>query len=196
MNEFNGFPARMEFTPVPNIFLSNLLPEITDAVELKLTLHLFHLLYFKKGTIKFITFNEMENDAGLMGSIKTSASSPEETLRQALAAAVLRKTILHIAAEDGNREDIYLLNTKTNRETVEKIRNGEIHLTGLATKHITPEILTEKQPNIFTLYEENVGLLTLLIGVELCYGKNHECLNKSNFTRRKVKRQARACVFP
>ena len=36
MNEFNGFPARMEFTPVPNIFLSNVLPEITDAAELKL----------------------------------------------------------------------------------------------------------------------------------------------------------------
>jgi len=172
MNEFNGFPARMEFTPVPNIFLSNVLPEITDAAELKLTLHFFHLLYFKKGAIKFITFNEMANDAGLMGSIKTSASSPEETLRQALAAAVLRKTILHIAAEDGNREDIYLLNTEINRETVEKISNGEIHLTGIEMKRITPEILTEKQPNVFTLYEENIGLLTPMIAEELRDAEN------------------------
>jgi DnaD/phage-associated family protein len=172
MNEFNGFPARMEFTPVPNIFLSNLLPEITDAAELKLTLHLFRLLYFKKGAIKFVTFNEMVNDAGLMVSIKTSDGSPEETLRQVLAAAVQRKTILHIAAEDGNREDIYLLNTETNRETAEKISNGEIHLTGLEMKRISPEILTEKQPNVFTLYEENIGLLTPMIAEELRDAEN------------------------
>ena len=50
------FPARMEYTPVPNIFLSNLLPEITDLAELKVTLHIFRLLYFKKGFPKFITF--------------------------------------------------------------------------------------------------------------------------------------------
>jgi hypothetical protein len=47
MNDFNGFPARMEYTPVPYIFLNSLLPEITYTAELKLTLHLFRLLYFK-----------------------------------------------------------------------------------------------------------------------------------------------------
>jgi DNA replication protein len=167
MNGFDGFPSRMEYTPVPNIFLSNLLPEITDAVELKLTLHLFRLLYFKKSSPQFVTFNEMANDASLMASMKTGGGNPEETLRRALKSAVQRNTILHITADDGNPEDIYLLNTETNREAVEKIENGEIHLTGLETKRTTPEILTEKQPNIFMLYEENIGLLTPMIAEEL-----------------------------
>ena len=167
MSDFNGFPARMEYTPVPNIFLSNLLPEITDLAELKLTLHLFRLLYFKKGSPQFITFNELASDAGLMSSIKENGNNPEETLHQALESATKRKTILHIAAEDGNREDIYLLNTETNREAVEKISNGEIHLPGLETKQVSPEMITEKQPNIFTLYEENIGLLTPMIAEEL-----------------------------
>ena len=167
MNDFNGFPARMEYTPVPNVFLNNLLPGITDVAELKLTLHLFRLLYYKKGSPQFITFNEMASDAGLMSSIKENDNSPEETLHRALELTAHRKTILHVADEDSNREDIYLLNTESNRKAVEKIMNGEIHLPGLETSHISPEILTEKQPNIFTLYEENIGLLTPMIAEEL-----------------------------
>ena len=167
MSEFNGFPARMEYTPVPNIFLSNLLPEIADMAELKVTLHLFRLLYYKKGSPQFVTFNELAGDAGLMASMKEIGNIPEETLHQALESAIQRKTILHVAGGDGSREDIYLMNTETNREVVEKIKNGGMHLPGLETKHISPEIHVEKQPNIFTLYEENIGLLTPMIAEEL-----------------------------
>ncbi len=167
MSEFNGFPARMEFTPVPNIFLSKLLPEITDIAELKVTLHIFRLLYYKKGYPQFITFNELSSDVSLMASMEKTGKQSEETLRHTLESAKQRKTILHIAIEDGNREDIYLLNTETNREIVEKIKNGEIHLTGLETKRVSPEVITEKQPNIFALYEENIGLLNPMIAEEL-----------------------------
>ena len=82
MSDFNGFPVRMEFTPVPNVFLSTLLPEISDLVELKLTLHLFRLLYYKKGSPQFVSFNELANDAGLMSSIKENDINPEETLHR------------------------------------------------------------------------------------------------------------------
>ena len=167
MSEFNGFPARMEYIPVPGIFLSKLLPEITDIAELKLTLYLFRLLYFKKGSPQFVTFNELAGDAGLMASMNATGNSSEEILRQALELAAQRKTILHTAGVDGSREDIYMLNTEANREAVEKINNGQTHLTGLETKRVFPEILTEKQPNVFTLYEENIGLLTPMIAEEL-----------------------------
>ena len=167
MSEFNGFPTRMEFTPVPNVFLSNLLPEITDIVELKVTLHIFRLFYYKKGYPKFITFSELSSDVSLMASLNEIVRPPETILHQALESATQRKTILHVAFEDGNREDIYLLNTETNREIIEKIKNGEIHLTGLETKRVSSEVITEKQPNIFALYEENIGLLTPMIAEEL-----------------------------
>ncbi len=163
MNDFNGFPARMEYTPVPNIFLNNLLPEITDTAELKLTLHLFRLLYFKKGLLQYVTFKELVGDAGLMSGMGNNV----EILQQALSAAMQRKTILHIAAEDGNHQDIYLLNTAANRENTDKIKNGAMRLPGFETKSVTPEIITEKQPNIFTIYEENIGLLTPMIAEEL-----------------------------
>ncbi len=163
MNDFNGFPARMEYTPVPNIFLNSLLAEITDTAELKVTLHLFRLLYFKKGSPQYITFNELISDAGLMSAV----SNNEEILRQALAAAVQRKTILYAAAEDGKHEDIYLLNTAVNREAVGKIEDGEKQFAGFETKRVIPEVPAAAQPNIFTMYEENIGLLTPMLAEEL-----------------------------
>jgi DnaD/phage-associated family protein len=163
MNGFNGFPARMEYTPVPNIFLNSVLAEITDTVELKLTLHLFRLLYFKKCSPRYVTLNEMLSDAGLMSGMNNN----EETLRQALASAVQRKTILHAAAEDGAHADIYLLNTAANREVVGKIEDGEKQFTGFETKRVIPEVPAAAQPNIFTMYEENIGLLTPMIAEEL-----------------------------
>ena len=167
MSEFNGFPTRMEYTPVPNVFLSNLLPGINDIEELKVTLHIFRLLYYKKGYPQFITFNELLSDVSLMASLQETDRQSEVTLRQALELAIQRKTVLHIGIGNGDREDIYLLNTETNREAVEKIKNGEIHIAGLETKRVSPEVITEKQPNVFALYEENIGLLTPMIAEEL-----------------------------
>jgi DnaD/phage-associated family protein len=161
MNGFSGFPARMEYTPVPDYFLNNVMPEITDAAELKLTLHLFRLLYYKKGSPKFVSFNELAGDAGLMASMQEQDRDAQEILRAALKSAVQRKTILHAA------DDIYLLNTEANREAAANMMEGAVPLPGMGIRRAAPEILTEKQPNIFTVYEENIGLLTPMIAEEL-----------------------------
>jgi DnaD/phage-associated family protein len=167
MSQFSGFPAIMEFTPVPNIFISNLLTEITDITELKLTLHIFQILYHKKGHPRFSTYRELTSDNSLMTSLSETGKHPDEMLRRALTMATQRGTILHLAAgRDGTTEDIYLLNNEANREVIIKIRNGEIRLSGSEAKP-TPEIITGKQPNIFALYEENIGLLTPMIAEEL-----------------------------
>ncbi|MBI2288124.1 MAG: primosomal replication protein N, partial [Chloroflexi bacterium] len=58
MKQFSGFPARMQFTPIPNLFFSSLLPDINDITELKVTLHIFWLLYPKRGSLRFTTYRE------------------------------------------------------------------------------------------------------------------------------------------
>jgi len=35
MKQFNGFPTKMQFTSIPNVFFSSLLPQIDDIAELK-----------------------------------------------------------------------------------------------------------------------------------------------------------------
>ncbi len=163
MKRFNGFPARMEFTPLPNLFFSSLLPQISDIAELKTTLHVLAIIYRKRGFPRFVTYGELLGDASLMSSLKKVAEPPDEVLRNSLKMANERGTIIHLVLDrDGASEDVYLLNTESNRQAVVKIQNGELKLSGLKAKgRIYVE--AEEPPNIYTLYEENIGMLTPMI---------------------------------
>ncbi|MDO9334689.1 MAG: DnaD domain protein [Dehalococcoidales bacterium] len=167
MKQFTGFPIKTEYAPVPAAFFSALLPEITDIAELKTTLHLFRILIPMKRRPCFVTYRELASDANLLLGLCVGNTQPEETLRRALDMAVKRGTILYLALDrDGVKEEIYLLNTKQNSDTIEKIRSGELRLPHLELKQGT-EVNTEPQSNIFTLYEENIGLLTPMIAEDL-----------------------------
>jgi DnaD/phage-associated family protein len=167
MKQFTGFPAKMQFTPIPNFFFSILLPQISDIAELKTTLHLLGALYHKRGYPRFITYRELLSNTSLMRSLKEAAKPPDEVLRQALEMATKRGTFLHIVLDrDGVPEDIYFLNTDSDRQIVAKIQNGELSLVGLKTGGQS-SIETEEQPDIFTLYEQNIGMLTPMIAEEL-----------------------------
>ena len=169
MGQFKGFSAKMRFTAIPNIFFSSLLPEISDITELKTTLHIFWLLYGKRGYQRFVSYIELLGSKGLMSSLGNQGEPPDKLLRDALEKAVQRGTILHLTLErDGRPEAIYLLNTESDKRAVTKIKSGELALSGLRTGgNVYPEVATEKTPDIFTLYEQNVGMLTPIIAEEL-----------------------------
>ncbi|MFC1940795.1 DnaD domain-containing protein [Chloroflexota bacterium] len=169
MKKFSGFPARMQFTPMPNLFFSSLLPQISDITELKVTLHIFWALYGKRGYPRFTTYRELLSDKSLMSSLEGGEKPPNERLSGALEMAIKRGTILHIVLDrDVILEDAYFLNTESDRQVVAKIRNGELIIAGLkARKQAYPEVETEPLPDIFTLYEQNIGMLTPMIADEL-----------------------------
>jgi DNA replication protein len=162
MERFQGFPAKSQFTAVPNAFFSALLPQISDIAELKTTLHIFQTLYQKRGYPRFTSYQELLGNKSLMSSLKD-----EETLRQALEAAAKRGTILHLTLDrDGKTEDIYLVNDDKSRQAMAKIESGELKLSGLKPKE--PALIdTEEPPDVFTLYEQNIGMLTPMIAEEL-----------------------------
>ena len=167
MEQFKGFPAKMQFTPLPNLFFSRLLPQISDIIELKTTLHIFWSLYSKRGYPRFITYRELLGNTGLMSSFREGEKAPDEILRQALEMATNRGTILHMLLDrDGAPEDIYFLNTKSDRQVMAKIQDGELILSGLKAGG-EADIETEELPDIFTLYEQNMGMLTPMIAEEL-----------------------------
>ena len=173
MKQFSGFPAKMQFTPIPNVFFSRLLPQISDIAELKTTLHIFERLYHKRGYPRFITYSELVGNTSLMSSLTGGAKSPHEVLRNALEMAIKRGTLLHVVVDrDGTPEDVYFLNTESDSQLVTKIRNGEFHLPELKAAG-QAYIATEKQPDIFTLYEQNIGMLTPMIGEELKEAEKH-----------------------
>jgi DNA replication protein len=161
MEQFKGFPAKAQFTAVPNIFFSRLLPQIDDIAELKVTLHVFQALYQKRGYPRFTSYGELLADKSLMSSLKDEAA-----LRKALEATTQRGTILHLAMDrDGKTENIYLLNDDKGRQALAKIKSGELVLSGLEPKE--PALVNEEPPDIFNLYEQNIGMLTPMMAEEL-----------------------------
>jgi DNA replication protein len=169
MRQFSGFPIKMTFTPLPNLFFSNLLPDIKDITELKVTLYIIHIIYGKKGYPRFVTWDELLADKGLISAIKEEAKSVQGILTDALELAVKRGTILRLALTRNNStEEVYFVNTDADRLTVEKIKNGELSLAGYKA---TGQELTENgdviPPDIFTAYEQNIGMLTPMIADEL-----------------------------
>ncbi len=167
MEQFEGFPARMEFTSIPNFFFSTVLPRINDMAELKATLHLMAVLYRKRGYPRFVSYGELLGNASLMASLRGGTRPPDARLRSALEMAAQRGTIIHLVLDrDGTAEDIYFLNTEDSRQAVAKIQNGEVRLSGL--KVVAPaHVEVEELPDIFTLYEQNIGMLTPMIAEEL-----------------------------
>jgi DNA replication protein len=167
MKKFEGFPTRMEYTAIPNIFFSRLLPQIDDMAELKTTLQVIAKLYRKKGSPRFVSYQELETDEALMNALKAEGEAPEKTLQKALEASTSRGTLLQVSLEKDNvKESAYLLNTPGNHELIEKIESGEIFLPGVkASGRKYPA--GEELPDIFTLYEENIGILTPMVADEL-----------------------------
>jgi DNA replication protein len=165
MTQFQGFPSggRVQYTAVPNAFFSAVLPQITDIHELKTTLHIIAALYNRKGYPRFIPYSELIGDTVLMQGLDRS----EETLRNALKMAVERGTLLSLSVEkESTSEDIYFLNDEPGRQAVENILSGELKLAGLKAQANAPAT-AEPLPDIFTLYEQNIGMLTPMIAEEL-----------------------------
>ncbi|MDY6906628.1 MAG: DnaD domain protein [Chloroflexota bacterium] len=160
MRPFPGFSARARFTPVPNVLLSQLVPQMDDIAELKVTLHLLFVLYQRKGYPRFVTRRELLGDGTLVRGLG------EEALGRGLAKAVSRRTLLHLAVErDGGREDLYFINNEESRQAVARIEAGELSLGAVPV--VEPAAVGGERPTIFALYEENIGMLTPMIAEEL-----------------------------
>jgi len=157
----------MKFTAVPDFFLSRLLPQISDIAELKTTLHIFQALYHKRGYPRFTTYKELLSNKSLMSSLKGDVQPPDKVLHRALEMAAERGTILNLALDrDGVPEDIYFLNTESDRQVIARIQKGELNLSGLKARE-PAYVDTEEPPDIFSLYEQNIGMLTPMIADEL-----------------------------
>ena len=114
MNKFSGIPSgKLEYTPLPNLFFSELLPAIDNLAELRVTLHIFYLLYHKKTSPRFVTASELSADRTLMNAL-----GGEDALAQGLAKAVERGTLLARLSEG---QDLYFFNTEESRRMLEKI---------------------------------------------------------------------------
>jgi DnaD/phage-associated family protein len=164
MEKFKGFPAgELRFTSVPDLFFARLLPQIDSLVELKVTLHFFWVHY--RQTRHALSKNELLTDETLVHSLARVTDDVERAIADGLARAVERGTLLHIRIEDENgRHDLYFLNSERGRQAFDRIQEGEIGVVAMSGLEVAPP---QKRPNIFELYEDNIGLISPILADEL-----------------------------
>lgn len=160
MAKFPGFPARQTYTPLPGLFFTGLLPDIQDMAELKATLWLFRAIYRKKGYPRFVSAEELFADGTLVKAV-----GGQSELRRGLDLAVERGAVLRLGLKgDGGRQELYFLNTPADSEALLRVESGEISLGALPRMEPASPVET---PSIFSLYEQNIGVLTPLIADQL-----------------------------
>jgi DNA replication protein len=165
MKGFAGFPAgKQPQTGVPNLFFTELLPAVDHLGELKVTLHIFWLLAQQKGERRYVSAEALASDCRLLDGLASPDLSAEEALRDALDRAVARGTLLRVTAGEGvDRREWYFVNTEKGRQAVQD-------LVARRWAPVEPELLVHleaQRPNIFVLYEQNMGALTPLLVEEL-----------------------------
>ena len=167
MTPFVGFPAgKTRLTPLPDLFYTGLLVEIRDIDELKLLSLMFYYLNRQEGYPRYMTLRELEGEGLVLSALKHSDEDPEDLLVERLHAAVdrcvVRRTLLRMQVADSSGETVYLLaNTPQGREAVRQVSAGELVLDRRGT--VTEPHIDAPRPNIFQLYEQNIGLLQPLL---------------------------------
>lgn len=157
MTDFKGFSDSESFTQLPDTFFQQLLPEIGDRAELKVTLFFLWQAQHMEGPYRALRQEDFDSDAlGL---------STDE-IAYGLKKAVQRGTILKV---EQDAEMVYFLNSPRGRSATEVVKKEEkpeaeepVQAEAREVQEIqsTPAV---DRPNTFKLYEENIGPLTPMI---------------------------------
>jgi DNA replication protein len=166
MKGFPGFPdGKLRLTQIPNLFFSDLLPIIDNISELKVTLYAFWALSQKDGKVRYMRLTDFLNDPDFVKGLGPTTEMAAEALLDGIERAVARGTFLHINIESADgKMDLYFFNTERGRAAVEGITKGEWRPNPDEDEPIT---LLVERPNVFILYEQNIGSLTPMVADEL-----------------------------
>lgn len=166
MKGFSGFPSgKQRVTQIPNLFFSEILPAVDTLHELKVTLYSFWALSQQDGPVRYLRLADFLNDPIFLKGLGPTNELASEALLDGIERAVARGTFLHVDVESADGHlDLYFLNTEKGRAAVEGITKGEWRPTPYADE---PVSLLVERPNIFVLYEQNIGTLTPMIADEL-----------------------------
>ena len=157
--KFAGFPeGRTRVTPIPEAFFRELLPTIQDPGELRVTLIAFDLLSRKEAGFRYLRRQDFFGHPA-WGDGET------EALDRALGQAVEHGILLDAEVElDRGPEALFFLNTPRGRAAAQGVRAGDWTPSG---DPAAPVELPGERPNIFQLYEDNLGPLTPILADEL-----------------------------
>jgi DNA replication protein len=187
MNIADGFPDKSKFTPIPNLLFGQVLEKITDIKLLKCLLRLMFMQNQKKGFPRFVTWKELVSDRVLMINIsdETQSNVASNHLEHNFEAhnVALVKTLHKLESmgliltvnefesiDDLKVSSIFLVNNEEGRKGLKFIINNlhnEININPRDIVNGSPQPLTQDLSNIFSLYEDNIGVIGYIMAEEL-----------------------------
>jgi len=149
------YKGNSDFASLPDSLFTHVMPQIQDIAELKVTMCISYLPQRKRRYPPFVTYEELLSDGvPVLGMGK-------DALRPALELALKHGSILQLNLNvDGKWQDVYFANVESVRKAMDKIKQGELSIKEKSMQ-------ATEVPNIFTLYEQNIGMLTPMIVEEL-----------------------------
>lgn len=157
-NKFAGFAAGGRATAVPNAFFTGVLPQIDDPAEMIITLYFFFLWQQVRRYPKHVTYNDLATEAPLRQALSHLSGGTDAALREGLSLAVKRGTVLRASA-GGVDSEVYLLNVAAAQKTLQRLTKAQVAET--EAEAMGPP------PNVFSLYENNIGAISPLIVQDL-----------------------------
>ena len=146
MVKFKGFTDSETFTQLPDSFFHRLLNEIKDADELKVTAYFLWRLEHMDGPFRALCQTDFDaKDLGLSA----------DEVASGVAKAVQRGSLIKSQHE---ADVFYFLNSPRGRAASEAFAKGNWRESAKVLSAAPME-----RPNVFKLYEENIGPLTPLI---------------------------------
>jgi len=165
--KFEGLPAgKVNFDRIPSVFFSDLLPQIDHLGELKVTLYVLWRLDRMADDFRFLTESDFLNDSRFIAGVAESDETRVAVLQEALALCVQRGTLLKADVyQSGEFTSLYFFNSPKGRAAVDAIQKGDWR-PGDDGARVPIELVPER-PDIYSLYEENIGLVTPLLAETL-----------------------------
>ncbi len=170
--QFSGFPPNVNAIAVPEPVLGELLEQIQDLAELIVTLRFFWLVKGRRGILPAVPQDEFLNDKVLVQTLSRLDGTPKENIQRGLDLAVNRQTILAFHPDRARPGQVcYAINMASNRRALTR-QFGVVF--GAAPPPLEQPAYepAEEKPNIFALYENNIGTIGPLMSERLRDAEN------------------------
>jgi DnaD/phage-associated family protein len=151
---FEGFIAGGAAVTLPAQLFVEVIPDIDDEAELRVTLYTLYAIARRRGALRAARRSELAREAPLVRAL--SRCGGIQALDAALAAAVTRGTLLSCGLSDG--DTLYLVNNEAGRRALPRVTAGALPVPG-AVAH-APAPSAERPAKPAQVYEQEIGGLS------------------------------------
>ena len=151
---FAGFVAGGAATTLPAQLFVELLPQIDDEAELRVTLYALYAIQRRRGPLRAVRGSELAAESPLARALASRGGA--EAVPAALDRAVARGTLLACALADGDA--LYFVNSEGGRRALLRVQSGALDAPGARVRERPPPALPPDRPA--AVYEQEIGTLT------------------------------------